>query len=118
MESPDVCGERKSSASRLVDAELLFCVGAEAFGSPGRSPDHIDFGVADTGQLLEARLYLGADVDVLGAALRGEGKVDGDVLFRFFGTLGGRSSELDGVNEAEVDDVDGDLGVVATFQSA
>ena len=53
----------------LLDAELFFGVGAKAFGSPGRSPDYVDLSIADAGQLLEARFDLGADVDVLGAAL-------------------------------------------------
>ena len=39
-------------------------------------------------------------------------------MFGFFGTLGWRGGELDRVDEAEVDDVDGDLGIVTTFQSA
>ena len=107
----------------LLDAELFAGVGAEALGGPGGSPDYIHGGVADAGQLLEARFYLGADVDVLGAALRGEREIDGDVLFglvlfRCLGILGGRGSEYDRIDEAEVDDVDGDLGIVATLQRA
>lgn len=67
----------------LLDAELLAGVGAEAFGGPGGSPHHIYSRVADAGQLLEARFYLRADVDVLGAALRSQSQIDGDILFVF-----------------------------------
>ncbi len=104
--------------SALLDAELLAGVGTEALGGPGGSPHDIDVGVADAGQLLEAGFDLGADVDVFGTTLRGEGHVDGDVLLGFLGILGGRGGELNGIDEAEVDDVDGDLGIVATLQCA
>jgi hypothetical protein len=103
---------------RLLDAELLAGVGAESFGGPGRGPDNVHGGVADAGQLLEARLYLGANIDVFWAALRSEGEVDSDVLFGFVRIFGGHVGELNGINEAEVNNVDGDLGIVATLQGA
>ena len=55
---PSPCG--------LLDAELFAGVGAEAFGGPGGSPDDVDRGVADSGELFETGLDLGADVDVFG----------------------------------------------------
>lgn len=96
-----------------IDAELLFGVGAEAFGRPGRSPDHVYGGVADAGELLQARFYLGTDIDVLRAALRCQRQVDGDILF-----VVGCGVELYGIDEAEVDDINRDLGVVAAFERA
>src|SRR5208337_1692816 len=66
----------------------------------------------------EARFYLRADVDVLGAAGRSEGHVDGHVLFGQLGCVGGDGREVHGIDETEVDDVDGNLGVVATLQGA
>jgi hypothetical protein len=51
---------------------------------------------------------LRADVDVLGAALGGEGHIDGDVLLTF-----GCVVQANVIDEAEVDDVDGDFGIVA-----
>ena len=53
----------------LLYAELFLGIRAQAFRGPGRSPDHIDSGGADSGQLFEAGFDLGADVDVLGTAL-------------------------------------------------
>jgi len=53
----------------LLDAELFFGVGAEAFRGPSGSPYDIYGSVADAGELLESGFHLGADVDVLGAAL-------------------------------------------------
>ena len=50
---------------------------------------------------------------MLGTALRGERHVDGDVLFI---VDGGR--EIHVVNQAQIDDVDGNLGIVATLQRA
>src|SRR5260370_2604529 len=95
--------------SALLDAELVAGVGTEALGGPGGSPHDIDVGVADAGQLLEAGFDLGADVDVFGTTLRGEGHVDGDVLLGFFGSLGGAGGELNGVDEAGVDEVGRDV---------
>src|SRR5580658_8934560 len=92
----------------LFDAQLFAGFGAEAFGSPGGFPDDVDVGVADAGELLDAGLYLSADIDVLGASLGGEGHIDGDILLAF-----GKIVEADFVDEAEVDDVNGDFGVVA-----
>src|ERR1700723_2821661 len=99
----------------LLDAQLFAGVGAKALWGPRGVPDDVHTGVAAAGKLLEARFYLRADVDVLGAAGRGEGHVDGDVLF-FFSRFRGR--EVYFVDEAEIDDVDGNLGVVATAQGA
>ena len=104
--------------ARLLDAELFLGVQAEAFRGPGRSPDDIDCGIADAGQLLEPRFYLGADVNVLGAAGRGEGHVDGDVLFGLFRCVGGDGREIYRVDQAEIDNVNGDLGIVAALQGA
>jgi hypothetical protein len=61
--------------------------------------------------LLDAGLDLGADVDVLGAALSGEGHIDGDVLLTF-----GYVVEADFIDQAEIDDVDGDFGIVALLE--
>src|ERR1022692_1328941 len=111
-------GWRSAAAVCSLDAELFAGFGAEAFGGPGRGPHHIHGAVADAGQLLDAGFDLRADVDVLGAALRGEGHFDGDVLLRFVGIVGGRGGKVHFVDQAQVDDVDRDLRIVATLQSA
>ena len=41
-------GERMPEAE-LLDTELFLGVGTEALGAPGRSPDYIDGGVANSG---------------------------------------------------------------------
>ena len=61
--------------------------------------------------MLDAGFDLGADVDVLGAALSGEGHIDGDILLAF-----GYVVEADVVDQAEIDDVDGDFGIVALLE--
>src|ERR1700676_1122601 len=124
LRSPDflngLCG--KSVKIRLVvpllDAELFFGVGTETFRSPGRSPNNIHCAITDAGQLLDAGLDLCADVHVLGAALRGQRHFDGDVLLRFLRSTGGRGGEIHFVDQAEVDEIDWNLGIVATLQSA
>ncbi len=57
--------------------------------------------------MLDSGLNLRADVDVLGAALGGEGHIDGDILLTF-----GCFVEADVIDQAEIDDVDGDFGIV------
>ena len=98
---------------RLLDAQLLSCFGAEAFRGPGWSPDHIDLGVADSGELFDPRFDLGADVDVFRATLCGEGHIDGHVLL----VVGG-GVKTNVVDQAEIDNVDGNLGIVALPESA
>src|SRR5271155_2962919 len=63
-----------------LDAELFAGIGAEALRGPGGSPDNVNCGVADARQLFESRFHLSANVDMLGAALRGEGHIHRDVL--------------------------------------
>ena len=64
---------------------------------------------------------------MLGAALGGESHVDGDVLLGFLRLVvtcadgvraSGHGFKADGVDEAEIDDVDRNLRVVAAFQRA
>ena len=102
----------------LLDSELLSCIGAETFGGPRWSPNDIHSAVTDAGELFDAGFNLGADVDVLGAALRGEGHFDGNILLRSIGILGRGGGKIHFVDEAKVDDVDRNLRIVATLESA
>ena len=107
--------------SPLLDAELFAGFGAQSFRGPRWSPNYVDGGVADAGELFEARFHLRADINVLGTAGRRQGHVDGDVLLRLDwigGCLARSLCEVYFVNEAEVDNVHWDLGVVAAFQRA
>ena len=61
---------------------------------------------------------MSADVDVLGAAGRGEGHIDGNILLGLLRCVGGHGREIYGVDQAEVDNVDGDLGIVTALQCA
>src|ERR1700733_1379442 len=110
-ESPGLIPE----AVRSLNTELFSGFGAEAFGSPGRSPHYIHGAVADARQLLDARFNLGADVDVLGASLGGQGHFDGDILLRFFRTLEGHGGKIHLGDQAQVDNVDRNLGIVTTL---
>src|SRR5580698_1156483 len=68
------------SSIELFDSELLSSFGTQTLGTPGWSPDDIDRGVTNSGQLLEAGLDLFTDSHVSGTALRGQGEDDGDIL--------------------------------------
>jgi hypothetical protein len=61
--------------------------------------------------LLDTGLDLGADVYVFGAALGGESHVDGYILLTFWQVI-----EANVVDQAEVNDVDGNLGIVALLE--
>jgi hypothetical protein len=101
----------------LLDAQLFSGVGAEAFGRPGRSPYNINGAIADAGQLLDAGFNLSADVYMLGAALRGEGHFDGYVLLGVVCTMSGGGGKVHFVDQAKIDDIDRNLGIVAALQS-
>ena len=45
-------------------AELLSGIRTEPLGGPGRTPHHVDGGISDSGQLLQTRFDLHADIDV------------------------------------------------------
>src|SRR5579863_3613401 len=102
----------------LLDPQLFSGVWTEPLRSPRGSPHYIHGAVRDTRQLLDARFHLRADVDMLGAALRGEGHVHRDILLRFFGIRSGCGRKVHVVDQAQIDDVDRNLRVVATLQRA
>ena len=79
-------------------------------------PDEIDFDFADVGYAGEAVIDLLEDEATGGALLRGEGHGDLDPLARPGGRGVGVRAGLDFVDEAEVDEVELDLGVVAIAQ--
>src|SRR5207302_2769363 len=98
---------------RLFDAELFLGLRAEAFRSPRRSPYYIHGSVANSRQLLQSRLHLHADVDVLRTALGGQRHIDADILLLLLGR-----SEVDLVDQPEIDNVHRDFRIIATLQCA
>src|SRR5450432_1281663 len=102
----------------LLNPKLLLRIGAEAFGSPHRTPHHIHSAVCDTGQLFDSRFHLSADVDMLRAPLGSEGHVNGNVLLGIVGVLDWRGRKIYFVDQAQVDDVYRNLRIVTTLQRA
>lgn len=96
----------------LLDAELFAGGGGDAVRRPGRGPGEVDGGLAELLESGEAVLDSLDDLVVGGAALRGHGDVDLDLLTREHAGRVGIGREVDAVDESEVDDVDGQLGVV------
>ena len=95
-----LCGFLSDLAVRafLLDSELFSRVRAEAFWGPRWSPYDIHSTVSNAGQLFDARFHLGADVDVLGTALSGEGHFDGNILLWCIWILSGGGDKIHFVN--------------------
>lgn len=78
---------------------------------PGRVPDDFDDGFFDTGKVKEFLLGVAGDGCTHAATGRSEGHFDGDKA-----VATGERFDVEIVNEAQVNDVDGDFGVVTGFE--
>ena len=96
----------------LVDAELFASVGAEALRRPGWLPNQIHRRLAEAGNAGEAVAHRIQNKSMGRAAGRGHRHVDLNALFGFEAGRVGVVKEFDAVDEAEIDDVDGNLRVV------
>ena len=86
-------------------------------GSPFGFPDQIDVYLADVGDGGEAVVYLLEDQAGGGTELRGQGHGDLDPLARPCGGGVGVGAGFDGVDQAEIDEVQLDFGVEAIAES-
>ena len=93
---------RLTSDRSLEDAELIPGVVGHAGGGPGRGHDEADFRFGHAGELLQSGFGLMNDLRTSGAAGAGEGHFDLDFALV---TL------IDGVDQAQIDNVDEQLGV-------
>jgi len=87
----------------LQESKLLFCGVAQATGVPGRVPDHLHVDGLDTGNLSQVRPHVLADETVRRAAPGGECHHHVHAII----------VDLDIVDQSQVDEIDGDFGVVA-----
>jgi hypothetical protein len=97
--------------SELDDAELHFAGFGDHGLVPWGVPDELHGGFVYAGEGLDLGLGLLGEYGTHAASGGGEGHLDGDLCAAICG-----GGDLAIVDEAEVDDVYGDLGVVAGFQ--
>ena len=103
--------EEKARVGALHDAELHLADFGDHGLVPWRVPDEFDIGFVDAGEGFDLGFgFLGED-GAHAAAGGGEGHLDGDE-----GAVAVAWGDLAIVDEAEVDDVDGDFGVVAGLE--
>jgi hypothetical protein len=106
-----------TSEAGLDEAELHFAFFADHGLVPGRLPGDADIGGADAGDEEDFAFGVFGNRGAHAAAGRGERHGDVDFVGGAFGRCrGGNRFDVHGVNEAEVDDVYGDLGVVNFFE--
>src|SRR5258706_437498 len=96
----------------LRQAEKFFAVGRDLRETPRGIKDDFDVGFADAGQFKELALNLGGDLSGEGTALRGQRHLHVDA--RIAGFRNGFEANV--VNEAEVNDVAGEFGIVTFLE--
>src|ERR1700733_1532271 len=108
-------------AGVAVEAEDAAAGGGDVFGRPGGRGEDRYCGLGDGFETGEAVRNLGAEVGLGGFGGGGGDKVDlDDVFLRDAGDVGAGGFEAAGngeaLDEAEVDDVEGELGVIAVAE--
>jgi hypothetical protein len=104
-----------------VEAEDAAAGGGDVFGCPGGRGEDRYCGLGDGFETGEAVRYLGAEVSFGGFGGVGGDEVDVNAVFlRDAGDAGagsvGVGCDGDALDEAEIDDVEGELGVIAVAE--
>lgn len=97
---------------KLFQSEDLSALFGDHGLVPGRVPDDLDDSFFHAGKVKKFLLGVAGDGCTHAAAGRGQGHLDGDEA-----VAAGQRLDVKIIDETEVDDVDGNLGVVTGFES-